>query len=404
MEESLNLLTPVRSRVHPQFSYSPSSLDELQYDNVQATAQPTAPEEDEEEETDFADQSTEYLSQPHTDSTSSSNSFMSRIGKQKKRPFLLDQPNTWSGDDMILMLQGIRTHHENKVSELCIGKEIFLFYANPIGHAQGRLNVEKEILMTLDLVQYSDRVFVVPVTTRSAFNHYMKHKNPKIVCFIGHCDDEHIAFCNSENRLDKVDHSQFVNMLHHANKTVKFVGIFACKSERLAAAIKVKFKESKTQLSILYWKTMTEDGCSRALALKMLSKIMMSLEPDGTTKYETLNYKSFYDASVEELKRQGFTLKDPEKLEYLDEKTKTTKTWNAQELHIHCFRRNLERHFYDFDDSQSTKSLSQKIHDLKTIFNLRNERLILGGLVEGCPHCTNTHRGIPEFTTTSDTT
>ncbi len=199
----------------------------------------------------------------------------------------------WTADSLIAELNKLGEEEYSTVAQnVCknVSPSIVMFYANPMNSIRGRLRVEQEIVEALRLSDFSDKIFVVSVTTRTTFQRYLSRFRPSTFCFVGHCDEEYVGFCDDTNRVDPVPLNTFCDIVKDAynDKSPALVGLFACKTTTLATKL---FEKSNPEY-IICWNSLTEDGASRKFGQLVMQKLLL----------DNHNIPTIFDESVNELR------------------------------------------------------------------------------------------------------
>lgn len=219
--------------------------------------------------------------------------------KAKVRPGFRQPVFGWTADYMLDVLQSLSDNDLELIKKnvLCNMNrpDIVVFYANPVNSPHGRLRVEQEIIESTRLADYSDKVFFVPVTTKTSFARYLARFKPPNICFVGHCDENYVAFCDDTNKVDPVPLELFASMMAAAydGKSPDFVGLFACKTKVLASLL---FENSPCPGYVMYWNGLTEDRACRQFGQFVMKRI---LHHDT----QPVNLRAIFDESVNELRQ-----------------------------------------------------------------------------------------------------
>ena len=275
----------------------------------------------------------------------------------------------WTADSMIQALHTLDGQELQRVktSLRCgsrVAPHVVIFYANPLNNPRGRLRIEQEMIETLELTDYTEHIFIVPVTTVNSFQTYLRRLRPLTFCFVGHSDEVHIAFCDECNRNKPVPLTTFCNYVRSAYgddlHTLRTVCLFACKTGNLAREL----QSVVPHVAIVYWKTLTEDSASRLFAKSFLKDLLGRAE-----------IRDAFQRAKSALIDAGMTLADPAPL------------LADRSMHAELFCQEIARVLAT--DAGSYEALSRFFYDGNPALVIEKRRF------PTCTHCNPRVYGVP---------
>ena len=238
---------------------------------------------------------------------------------------------TWTAEDLLMALRSLSSSDMLRVQgEMCRGSPfVVVFYASPSNDARGRLKLEQEMNETLEISNFTERIFIVPVTTETGFRTYLRRYKPSVFCFVGHCDDTHVGMCDERNRLAAVDIERVASLIREAYGAemhkLTCVCLFACKTEALALRIREQTSsppQTTPQPSVIYWKTQTENNACRQFANYIIRALVQIEEnhddPDESARRGKVDAQirsdivNIFNGACALLENNRMTLEDPE--------------------------------------------------------------------------------------------